>query len=83
MRRPEDRADGARAGVAGAPEKGPIVPRPNRRHVSLVAVPDAIVSTLAGLFDVMNGVAMTGNAAPFLVEIVGDLLRQKLGHHGV
>ena len=48
------------------------MPRPNRRHVSLVAVPDAIVSTLAGLFDVMNGVAMTGNSAPFLVEIVGE-----------
>ncbi len=72
MQRGKDRAAGAGSGVAGAPKKGPIVPRPNRRHVSLVAVPDAIVSTLAGLFDVMNGVAMTGNAAPFLVEIVGE-----------
>ncbi|MFC3284464.1 GlxA family transcriptional regulator [Litchfieldella rifensis] len=47
------------------------------RHVSLVALPDAVVSTLAGLFDVMNGVALMGlvapNApAPFHIEIVGE-----------
>lgn len=47
------------------------------RHVSLVALPDAAVSTLAGLFDVMNGVALMGLAppdapAPFHIEIVGE-----------
>ncbi len=47
------------------------------RHVSLVALPDAVVSTLAGIFDVMNGVALMGmtrpgEPAPFHVEIVGE-----------
>ncbi len=47
------------------------------RHVSLVALPDAVVSTLAGLFDVMNGVALMGLVAPgapapFHIEIVGE-----------
>ena len=43
-------------------------------HVSLVAIPDLVVSTLAGLYDVMNAVAMMEQAtdAPFAVEIVGD-----------
>nr|WP_298682345.1 helix-turn-helix domain-containing protein [uncultured Dongia sp.] len=45
-------------------------------HVSLVAIPEAVVSTLAGIFDVMNAFAilpdMTSRAAaPFRVEIVG------------
>jgi transcriptional regulator GlxA family with amidase domain len=47
------------------------------RHVSLVALPDAAVSTLAGIFDVMNGVALLGLTqpgapAPFHIEIVGE-----------
>lgn len=45
------------------------------RRVSLVAVPDAVLSTLAGLYDVMNAVAMMGGPkqeAPFSVEIVGE-----------
>jgi transcriptional regulator GlxA family with amidase domain len=44
------------------------------RHVSLVALPDAVVSTLAGLYDVLNGAAMTGlaSSAPFAVEVVGE-----------
>ncbi len=47
------------------------------RHVSLVAVPDAVVSTLAGIYDVMNGVALLGGGAlgrpaPFHIEIVGE-----------
>ncbi|WP_416138068.1 GlxA family transcriptional regulator [Halomonas sp. HK25] len=46
-------------------------------HVSLVALPDAVVSTLAGIFDVMNGVALMGitrpgDRAPFHIEIVGE-----------
>ena len=45
-------------------------------HVSLVAIPDAVLSTLAGIFDVMNGPALTqlmspGTPAPFRAEIVG------------
>jgi transcriptional regulator GlxA family with amidase domain len=47
------------------------------RHVSLVALPDAVVSTLAGIFDVMNGAALMGSLdagarRPFQVEIVGE-----------
>jgi transcriptional regulator GlxA family with amidase domain len=46
-------------------------------HVSLVALPDAVVSTLSGLFDVMNAFAYmdllpAGAPAPFRVEIVGE-----------
>jgi transcriptional regulator GlxA family with amidase domain len=48
-------------------------------HVSLVAIPDAVASTLFGIFDVFNGFANLGLApaggrgtAPFQVEIVGE-----------
>lgn len=46
-------------------------------HVSLVALPDAVISTLAGILDVMNGVALMGMTqagapAPFHIEIVGE-----------
>lgn len=46
-------------------------------HVSLVALPDAVVSTLAGIYDVMNGgaletLAAAGAPAPFRAEIVGE-----------
>ena len=54
-------------------------PGSDPRHVSLVALPDAVVSTLFGIFDVMNASALMGmsNAgsgarAPFHVEIVGE-----------
>lgn len=47
-------------------------------HVSLVAIPEAVVSTLSGIFDVMNAFAMMplpGSepvaAPPFRIEIVG------------
>ena len=46
-------------------------------HVSLVAIPEAVVSTLSGIFDVMNAFAMMPSAThrphapPFRVEIVG------------
>ncbi|MBB3388675.1 transcriptional regulator GlxA family with amidase domain [Rhizobium sp. BK275] len=47
-------------------------------HVSLVAIPEAVVSTLSGIFDVMNAFAVLPAAsdvlagqAPFKVEIVG------------
>lgn len=53
------------------------------RHISaplrvcLVALPDAVISTLAGIYDVMNGVSLMGIASPgakhaFKVEIVGE-----------
>jgi transcriptional regulator GlxA family with amidase domain len=50
---------------------------PGQVHVSLVALPEATVSTLSGIFDVMNAFAIlprSGGAlqpAPFRVEIVG------------
>jgi transcriptional regulator GlxA family with amidase domain len=47
-------------------------------HVSLVAIPEAVVSTLSGIFDVMNAFAVMPPsgaspppAPPFRVEIVG------------
>ena len=50
---------------------------PDPRHVSLVALPDAAVSTLTGIFDVMNAftlLGMPGTTArpPFHIEIVGE-----------
>ncbi|HEY6510662.1 MAG TPA: DJ-1/PfpI family protein, partial [Burkholderiaceae bacterium] len=47
------------------------------RHVALLALPDAVVSTLAGIYDVMNARALMGapvvhTPAPFQVEIVGE-----------
>jgi transcriptional regulator GlxA family with amidase domain len=48
-------------------------------HVSVVALPDAAVSTLFGIFDVMNAfpilgmlTAVSGARAPFHAEIVGE-----------
>jgi transcriptional regulator GlxA family with amidase domain len=48
-------------------------------HVSLVAIPEAVISTLSGIFDVMNALAIMppperapGERAPFRVEIVGE-----------
>ena len=46
-------------------------------RVCLVALPDAVISTLAGIYDVMNGVSMMGIASPgaehpFTVKIVGE-----------
>jgi transcriptional regulator GlxA family with amidase domain len=51
-------------------------PGPGPRHVSLVALPDAAVSTLFGIYDVMNSFSTMGlapaDAAPFRAEIVGE-----------
>jgi transcriptional regulator GlxA family with amidase domain len=46
-------------------------------HVSLVALPDAVVSTLAGILDVMRGAGLTNlrephAQAPFALEIVSE-----------
>jgi transcriptional regulator GlxA family with amidase domain len=42
-------------------------------HVSVVAIPEAAVSTLSGIFDVMNAMAILpgANSSPFHVEVVG------------
>ena len=53
---------------------------PQRCHVSLVALPDAVVSTLFGIYDVLNGFAHMGVSPggpgatpPFQVDIVGEM----------
>jgi len=50
---------------------------PTPLHVSLVALPDAVVSTLAGIYDVMKGAALeglgtAGGPPPFEVDVVGE-----------
>jgi transcriptional regulator GlxA family with amidase domain len=56
-----------------------VQPGSDPRHVSLVALPDAAVSTLTGIYDVMNAFALMGvphagadARAPFQIEIVGE-----------
>jgi len=51
--------------------------RPAGHHVALLALPDAVVSTLAGIYDVMNAPALlkqsnTQAGPPFHIEIVGE-----------
>lgn len=44
-------------------------------HVSVVAIPEAVISTLTGIFDVMNALAVMplgATPSPFRVEIVGS-----------
>lgn len=48
-------------------------------HISLVALPDAVVSTLFGIYDVMNAFSLAGPLAPglkvprpFEIQIVGE-----------
>lgn len=46
-------------------------------HVSLVALPDAVLSTLAGILDVMNGASLAGLGGPgipppFRIDVVGE-----------
>jgi transcriptional regulator GlxA family with amidase domain len=45
---------------------------PPTRHVSLVALPDCVASTLFGIYDTMNAFRLLGLGAPFVTEIVGD-----------
>lgn len=68
----------------------PVSPRPERLHVSLVALPDAVVSTLYGIYDVMNALAFARSASPtapttrsFQVEIVGEHARPLVLASGV
>ena len=56
-----------------AAEPSPIASGP--RRVSLVAIPEAAISTLFGIYDVMNAFGMNigpQGPAPFSVEIVGE-----------
>lgn len=47
-------------------------------HVSIVAIPDAVISTMTGIYDVLNGMRMLKQAGvspeepPFQVEIIGE-----------
>ncbi len=41
-------------------------------RVSLVALPEAAVSTLSGIYDVLRSFALLGESQPFDVEIVGE-----------
>ncbi|MBM4440442.1 MAG: helix-turn-helix domain-containing protein [Candidatus Rokubacteria bacterium] len=53
----------------------PTRPGPTPRHVSLVALPDAAVSTLFGIFDVLSAVrnvVAPAGPSPFHVSIVGE-----------
>lgn len=55
----------------------PALTGPAPVHVSLVAFPDAVLSTLAGIMDVVNGAALLGLVSetahpPFSVDIVGE-----------
>jgi transcriptional regulator GlxA family with amidase domain len=48
-------------------------------HVSIVALPDAVLSTLAGIYDVMNGASLMGLSGlraepPFRIDIVGETM---------
>ena len=52
--------------------RSPTYPGANVYHVSLVALPDAAVSTLFGIYDVLNTNAAFGMSAPFRSEIVGE-----------
>jgi len=50
---------------------------PAQRHVTLLALPDAMLSTLAGIYDVMNARPLTSGPerpahGPFRAEIVGE-----------
>src|SRR5215475_9244995 len=66
----QDRSKRARRPRAMAESAAPL-------HVSLVAIPDAVISTLSGLYDVMNSFAFLADGdpaipdrPPFKVEIV-------------
>jgi transcriptional regulator GlxA family with amidase domain len=52
------------------------MPAPKPVRVAIVALPDAVISTLAGIYDVLNGATMMGLTAPgqrsFRVKIVGE-----------
>ena len=59
-------------------------------HISLIAFPDAVVSTLTGIFDVLNSFGMLKgfhpsipDEPPFMVEIVGETAPEVLLASGI
>ncbi len=64
-------------------------PAPLRRHVSLVATPDAQVSPLSGLFEVLNAFGLLSGLEPdvppqpFEVEIVASSAEDAVGASGL
>jgi transcriptional regulator GlxA family with amidase domain len=64
----------ARGSSSVTPTAKPAGTRP--RHISLVALPDAAVSPLFGIYDVMKAHALmspeSGDDAPFQIDIVGE-----------
>jgi len=55
------------------------IPGSTPARISLVAIPDAVISTLSGIYDVLNSFEMLGAAgataagpSPFRIEIVGE-----------
>ena len=49
---------------------------PAPRHVSIVALPEAVLSTLGGIYDVLNaaglGMLPAGGPPPFQVDVVAE-----------
>ena len=61
-----------------------------RRHVSLVSIPDAMVSSLSGVYDVLNCISLLGSfddalpgENPFLAEIVAATRTQAQNASGL
>jgi hypothetical protein len=58
--------------------RGATMERPQRVRVGIVAIPEATIGTLSGIFDVLGGLAMLAgregvpDRSPFLVEILGE-----------
>ena len=51
------------------------------RHVSLVALPDAVVSTLSGIFDVINAFALMRVSSAGARSAVSRRDRGRVGGH--
>jgi transcriptional regulator GlxA family with amidase domain len=71
----------ARAGDIGTMTRAPARLESGPAHVSIVAIPDAVISTLSGIYDVMNAFKIMAGlgpepaaAAPFSTEIVGEAI---------
>jgi transcriptional regulator GlxA family with amidase domain len=63
--------------MSNAAPRTPSSPGPVGRHVAVLALPDVVLSTLAGIYDVMNAPALMNLSSapghgPFQVEIVGE-----------
>jgi transcriptional regulator GlxA family with amidase domain len=54
-------------------------PGPEPIQVAIVALPDAVISTLAGVFDVLNGAAMMGIVSPGQIPLQVRIVGEKAG----